>query len=132
MFYEIAQVTLTAAAEVIAIAGITLIIAHALYTQHQHFMTEFCPPVAPCPPVVQPEISAVVEIDQPVVDDPWTEPAVEVVTNVVELRPVSRHFNPQLALPAAKEEPKAKTSKPRTKTRRASTKPRTTRTRKTA
>ena len=132
MFYEIAQATLTVAAEIIVIAGITLIIAHALYTQHQSFMTEFCPSVAPYQPEVQPEISAVVEIDQPVVDDPWTEPAEEVVTSVVELRPVSRHFSPQLALPPAKEEPKAKTSKPRTKTRRASTKPRTTHTRKTA
>jgi hypothetical protein len=47
MFYEIAQSALTVATEVIAIAGIGGIIAHALYTQHKQFMTEFCPPVAP-------------------------------------------------------------------------------------
>ena len=52
MFYEIAQSALTATAEVIAIAGITLIIAHALYTQHCKFLSEFCPPVAPNPPAI--------------------------------------------------------------------------------
>jgi len=41
------QSALTATAEIIAIAGITLIVAHALYTQHCKFMSEFCPPVAP-------------------------------------------------------------------------------------
>ena len=47
MFYEIAQATLTSAAEIITIAGIMLILAYALYTQHCKFMSEFCPPVAP-------------------------------------------------------------------------------------
>ena len=45
--YDLIQSALTAAAEIIAIAGITLILAHALYTQHCNFMSEFCPPVAP-------------------------------------------------------------------------------------
>jgi hypothetical protein len=56
--YDIIQSALTAAAEFVAIAGITLILAHALYTQHCKFMSEFCPPVATC---------------QPVIIDPWAE-----------------------------------------------------------
>ena len=50
--YDLIQSALTATAEFIAIAGITLIIAHALYTQHCQFMSEFCPPVAPNPPAI--------------------------------------------------------------------------------
>jgi len=44
--YALIQSALTAAAEIIAIAGITLIVVHAVYTQHCKFMSEFCPPVA--------------------------------------------------------------------------------------
>jgi hypothetical protein len=50
--YDLIQSALTAAAEFIAIAGITLIIAHAVYTQHCKFMSEFCPPVAPNPSAI--------------------------------------------------------------------------------
>jgi len=50
--YDLIQSALTAAAEFIAIAGITLIIAHALYTQHCKFLSEFCPPVAQDPPAI--------------------------------------------------------------------------------
>ena len=62
MFYEIAQSALTAAAETTVIVGLAGIILHALYTQHQHFMTEFCPPVAPHQPEAQATVApAVVE-----------------------------------------------------------------------
>jgi len=44
--YDVIQSALTATAEFIAIAGITLILVHAVYTQHCKFMSEFCPPVA--------------------------------------------------------------------------------------
>jgi hypothetical protein len=45
--YDVIQSALTATAEFIAIAGITLIVAHAFYTQHCKFKSEFCPPVVP-------------------------------------------------------------------------------------
>jgi hypothetical protein len=51
--YELIQATLTAAAEATVIIGITGIIAHALYTSHRNFMTEFCPPVTPYTPDTQ-------------------------------------------------------------------------------
>jgi hypothetical protein len=83
MFYEIAQSALTAAAEVIAIAGITGIVAHALYTQHKNFMTEFCPPVAPYQPEVQaavaPAVVEAVEVataEQPEIQEEEVETAV--------------------------------------------------------
>jgi hypothetical protein len=45
--YDAIQTALTVAAEVIAFAGITGIVGHALYTSHRKFMTEFCPSVKP-------------------------------------------------------------------------------------
>lgn len=47
MSYEIAQNLLTASYEIVAIAGLTGIIAHAFYSQHKRFMSTYCPPVAP-------------------------------------------------------------------------------------
>ncbi len=44
---ETLQNLLTIAAEATVIVGLAGIAAHAIYTQHKQFMTEFCPPVAP-------------------------------------------------------------------------------------
>lgn len=73
---ETLQNLLTIAAEATVIAGITGIIAHALYTSHRNFMTEFCPPVAPCQPEVKEAIAAT-EVKQPA-----TQPEAEEVTEV--------------------------------------------------
>jgi hypothetical protein len=83
--YDLIQNALTAAAEVIAIAGITGIVAHALYTQHKNFMTEFCPPVAPAvveaveveQPAEQPEIQAE-EVETAVAPAATEQPATEI------------------------------------------------------
>lgn len=122
---ETLQNLLTIAAEATVIVGLAGIVAHAFYTQHQHFMATYCPPVKTYQAdarveeaeVVTSQMSKPLEV-APAVNDPWIEPAVAVVTNVIELRPVSRHFSPQLALPAAKEVKQTKkvtTRKPRTK-----------------
>jgi len=73
---ETLQNLLTIAAEATVIAGITGIIAHALYSSHRNFMMEFCPPVAPCQSEVK-EAIAVVEIEQPA-----EQPEAEAVTEV--------------------------------------------------
>jgi hypothetical protein len=118
---ETLQNLLTIAAEATVIVGLAGIFAHALYTQHQSFMATYCPAVKLYQPEVQAqEAPTVVEVEQPTAADPWTESEVETVTNVISFQPVSRHFSPQLALPAAKEEikpaNKAATRKPRSKT----------------
>jgi len=43
--YDFIQSALTAATEVIAIAGITGIAAHAVWKQHTNWMSAYCPPV---------------------------------------------------------------------------------------
>ena len=73
---ETLQNLLTIAAEATVIAGITGIIAHALYSSHRNFMMKFCPPVAPCQSEVK-EAIASVEIEQPA-----EQPEVETVTEV--------------------------------------------------
>ena len=45
MTYELIQSALTAATEIIAIAGLTGIITHGLWTSHKNWMTEHCPPI---------------------------------------------------------------------------------------
>lgn len=93
---ETLQTLLTIAAEATVIVGITGIITHALYSSHRNFMTEFCPPVAPCQPEAKEPIAAT-EVKQPA-EQPEAEEVTE-VTPVVEV---------------VKETPKAtKTRKPR-------------------
>lgn len=132
---EALQNLLTIAIETVAIAGFTGIIAHAIWKQHTNWMTQYCPPVAPYKPdtqVAQPkmtEVPVIVE-PQPIHEDVWD--CVVEPTKVVCLRPVSRHFSAQLALPPAQEEVKPKKSRKTPALPKAPAKPRTTRKRKTA
>jgi hypothetical protein len=65
---ETLQNLLTIAAEATVIVGLAGIFAHALYTQHKSFMTEFCPPIAPYQAEVKVEEAiAVDEVEQPAI-----------------------------------------------------------------
>ena len=133
---EALQNFLTIAVETVAIAGFTGIIAHAIWKQHTNWMTQYCPPVAPYTPdtqvEVEPELTEVPVIlePQPIDEDVWDGEVEQ--TLVVWLRPVSRHFSPQLALPPVQEEVKPKKSRKTPASPKAPAKPRTTRKRKTA
>jgi hypothetical protein len=62
---ETLQNFLTVAIEVIAIAGLTGIFAHAIWTQHCRFMTDYCPVVTPFQKdaiATQPELKPEVEV----------------------------------------------------------------------
>ncbi|MBD2033920.1 hypothetical protein H6F76_02480 [Leptolyngbya sp. FACHB-321] len=127
---ETLQTALTLLTEVVAIAGFGGIAVHAMWKQHTTWMATYCPPVGQPQPTVEPEalpdeteeiVPTLEPMESPVVqpetpDDLWEG---EVGQAIVPFRPVSRHFNPQLALPPAKDEAKpAKkpaTRKPRTK-----------------
>ncbi len=142
---EFVQDLLTAATQIIAIAGITGIVAHSFWSQHQRFMTEFCPPVAPYKPDTQTEVEEVEAIatveepqpEQPVIEDVWEMPISSSPARYW-LRPTGI-TKPMLMLCPAKEEakPTKKTrqpaNKPVNKAPKTPTKPRTTnRKRKTA
>jgi hypothetical protein len=88
MSYEIAQNLLTTAAEFIALAGLTGIITHAIWSQHQHFMTTYCPLIAPYQPEVQEAIS-------PIPDHPQTT-----VEQASEPTDASTHDHPEIDLNA--------------------------------
>jgi hypothetical protein len=80
---ETLQNLLTIAAEATVIVGLAGIVAHALYTQHKNFMTEFCPPVAPYQPEVEtqeaPAAVEAVEVEQPAVQPEIQAEEVETV-----------------------------------------------------
>ena len=89
--YDLIQSALTAATEIIAIAGLTGIAAHAMWKQHTNWMSSYCPAVAPCTPDVQAEG----EIATP---EPQPEPE-------VASRPVGNayhHFRASLDKPSAR------------------------------
>jgi hypothetical protein len=100
---ETLQNLLTIAAEATVIAGITGIIAHALYSSHRNFMMEFCPPVAPCQSEVK-EAIAVVEIEQPA-----EQPEAEAVTEVAPVVEAATEVVP--VVEAVKEAPKVVTTR---------------------
>jgi hypothetical protein len=85
---ETLQNLLTIAAEATVIAGITGIIAHALYSSHRNFMTEFCLPVAPCQPEVK-EAIASIEAEQSA-DQPKSEPVTEVTPTVEAVKEATK------------------------------------------
>ncbi len=102
--YDLIQSALTAAAEVIAIAGLTGIAAHAIWKQHTSWMKMYCPPVAAytgvgeevAAPQPEPEVPAIAD------DDIWETPILTSAPRYWE-RP-SQEIKPALMLmPAASE-----------------------------
>jgi hypothetical protein len=112
--HDLIQTALTAATEVIAIAGLTGIAVHAIWKQHTTWMSTSCPTVAPytpdtrveeevattepqhfdkaqCPP--EPEVA---------IADPWEAPITTSSRRWVSRQPES--IKPVLALCPAKEE----------------------------
>jgi hypothetical protein len=62
--YDLIQTALTAATEVIAIAGITGIAAHAIFTAHQCWMSTYCPAVKTFKPEME-QVEAIAPAPQP-------------------------------------------------------------------
>ncbi len=75
--YDLIQSALTAAINVTAIAGITGIFAHGLWTQHKRWMNEFCPALGSTSvqAVIESETPAEeTQLEQPVIEDVWEAP----------------------------------------------------------
>jgi hypothetical protein len=72
MNYETIQTALTLSIEFVAIAGLGGIIAHALYSQHKHFMSTYCPAVTPFQAEVEIEEPEAEEAIAPIHDYPET------------------------------------------------------------
>lgn len=118
MTYELIQATLTNLISFTTIAGFGGIIAHHLYKQHQHWVTTYCPALAPYTPDTQveetkvdttlespdiPTLTAQPQPEQPAITDPWEG---ESETHIKQTQRLSvRHFSPILTLPAAQETP---------------------------
>lgn len=112
---EAIQNLLTIAIETVAIAGFTGIVLHHLYKQHRHWVTTYCPPVAPYTPDTQagetkvdkspdiPTLATQHQPEQPAISDPWEG---ESEAHIKQPQRLSvRHFSPILALPAESETP---------------------------
>jgi hypothetical protein len=82
--YDLIQTALTAATEIIALAGITGIAAHAIWKQHTTWMKMYCPPVAAYTGVEE-EVATTEPQPEPevAIADPWEAP---ITTS-------SRHFD---------------------------------------
>jgi hypothetical protein len=106
--YDLIQSALTAATEIIAIAGLTGIAAHAMWKQHTNWMSSYCPAVAPCTPDVQAEEEIATPEPQPepevAIADPWEAPITTSSRRWISRQPES--IKPVLALCPAKEEVK--------------------------
>ena len=71
---EALQITLTLTAEAIALAAFIGLPLHAIWSSHQRWMRDYCPPVTPYTPEVQataaealpeqPEASRLIEVDE--------------------------------------------------------------------
>lgn len=121
--YDLIQATLTNLIQFTAIAGMTGIIADAMWKQHTSFMNTYCPPITPYTPDTQAEIEAQkepeadievdTEVDTPlespdippqtgtIVEDAWETPIASSSARYW-MRPAEA-LNPMLCLPAAKE-----------------------------
>jgi hypothetical protein len=107
--HDLVQATLTAATEIIAIAGITGIAAHAIWKQHTSWMKMYCPPVGAYTPDtrVEEEVATAVPQPEPKMaiaddDDIWKTPILTSAPRYWE-RP-SQEIKPALMLlPAASE-----------------------------
>lgn len=131
--YDLIQATLTNLIQFTAIAGMTGIIANAMWRQHTSFMDTYCPPIAPYTPDTQAEIEAQkepeadievdTEVDTPlespdippqletIVEDAWETPIASSPARYW-MRPAQSVEPTLLALPPAKEEAVVNQPKP--------------------
>ena len=105
--HDLVQTALTAATEVIAIAGLTGIAVHAIWKQHTNWMSAYCPSVAAYTPDtrVEEEVSTTELQPEPevvAIADPWETPITTSSRRWVSRQPES--IKPVLALCPAKEE----------------------------
>lgn len=90
------QDLLTAATQVIALAGFGGIILHAMWSHHVNWAATYMPPVAPFEPLGKPQPQ---DLPEPEDEDIWGR----VVEPIQPQRLEVRHFSPVLALPQALE-----------------------------
>jgi len=104
--HDLVQTALTAATEVIAIAGLTGIAVHAIWKQHTNWMSAYCPSVAAYTPDtrVEEEVSTTELQPEPevAIADPWEAPITTSSRRWVSRQ--SQTIKPVLALCPAKEE----------------------------
>jgi hypothetical protein len=103
--HDLVQTALTAATEVIAIAGLTGIAVHAIWKQHTNWMSAYCPSVAAYTPDtrVEEEVSTTELQPEPevvAIADPWEAPITTSSRRWVSRQPES--IKPVLALCPAK------------------------------
>jgi len=98
--HDLIQSALTAATEVIAIAGFGGIAAHAIWKQHTSWTTAYCPPVAAYTGVE--EVTVPEPEPEVAIADPWEAPITTSSRRWVSRQPES--IKPILALCPAKQE----------------------------
>jgi len=115
--HDLIQSALTAATEIIAIAGLTGIAVHAIWKQHTTWMSAYCPPVGAYTPDtrVEEEVSTTELQPEPevAIADPWEAPITTSSHRWVSRQP--QPIKPVLALCPAKEEIKPATKPQPTK-----------------
>jgi hypothetical protein len=102
--YELIQSALTAAAEVIAIAGIAGIAALAIWKQHTNWMAAYYPPIAAYTGVEEEVAISQPEPEVVAIADPWEAPITTSSRRWISRQPES--IKPVLVLCPAKEEVK--------------------------
>lgn len=80
---ELVQDLLTAATQIIALAGFGGIAVHAMWTQHKNWMATYCPPVTPFDPAEQVEVETLAPVEPDPVEEP--QPEQQVIEDVWEM-----------------------------------------------